>query len=598
MDLQTSERAQAFREMADKLQTAIDDKLAPRQTNTARKVRMAEQAESEGRRLKVLQDKLRAIADGLDDLTLPDDLQAIRTLVQVETLLDHPTCPTHETAAKRLRQARINAANYEAARAALLGLGDPSIGDKTEVDPAFASGLPDDELTDDTIQDLIEYFDPAKALPATVPGADALLGELDNLEPDPTPATGDAAMRERITFVLAYPISVITQKGSGLTKDWGQSQLELAREIETANKNRKTVLKWIERRLSSLEHEPDEISVEDEQRVADAGVICEVCQRHRSLYELETGLKVCAICEADLDRAAQKAAESTSDPTPTQVPLLPETPPAPPTQMFLPVTHLRSQVEHVPDPPTSFVNSLRRVQLVPIQLRQRDGKKLIVDGRRRVKALLIIHDERAEDDPSVLVRAEVYDGDAWTHDAVMAIKANAERSPNTLNELQHIESLLGEGYTEKQIAEATGMPLATIRKRLKLTRLAPDLRAALDEGRIKPTVAEKAVHLPADQQAELAAQDGRITGSDVAEVRQVQVKESIDLWPEHADPTPAGEAPTPVSARVSGPHLLALIESSEGAIRELLMELRDYRARYGAGDSYASSQEPETHAST
>jgi hypothetical protein len=324
------------------------------------------------------------------------------------------------------------------------------------------------------------------------------------------------------------------------------------------------------------------ISPEEEQRVADDAVMCDRCNKHRALYYYEPQHDddfegaVCAICQAALEH--QGSTE--------QLPLLPEESPNPPETMLLPIAHFMDQIRDIPEPPKSFVESIRKVQLNSILVRKVGNSFRLVDGRRRCKAIAVIARESG-DFWGKLVRADVFDADAWTHDAVMALKGNAERSPNVLNELKHIEALASEGYTEKQIAEATGMPIQTIRKRLKLTTLTTDLRVALDEGRIKPSVAEKAVRLPALKQDELAQQAGRITAADVIESKQVQIREAVSFW---GNVLPDDE-PEPVESRLSDVQLQALIETSTGALKIALLELRVFRSRYGTQESTHASLE-------
>lgn len=83
--------------------------------------------------------------------------------------------------------------------------------------------------------------------------------------------------------------------------------------------------------------------------------------------------------------------------------------------------------------------------------------------------------------------------DGWMADT-LTLAAHATRAANPAVDLDAIEALTRQGAGECDIAQATGLSLQTIQKRL---------RQALSEGRIKPSVAEAAAKLPADYQSEL-----------------------------------------------------------------------------------------------
>ncbi len=81
-----STNAEKLRTIAESMQKAIDDKFRDRLTNTAKRAREAASAESEGERLKRLQDTINNIADALEngENTL---LDKIDSKAQVETLM-------------------------------------------------------------------------------------------------------------------------------------------------------------------------------------------------------------------------------------------------------------------------------------------------------------------------------------------------------------------------------------------------------------------------------------------------------------------------------------------------------------------------------
>jgi len=72
-----------LREMADNLQKHIDDKLAPRETNTPRRARMAASVRADGVNLQNAQRAMRALADAIDQNRLPIQLAGSWTKTKI-----------------------------------------------------------------------------------------------------------------------------------------------------------------------------------------------------------------------------------------------------------------------------------------------------------------------------------------------------------------------------------------------------------------------------------------------------------------------------------------------------------------------------------
>jgi len=136
--------------------------------------------------------------------------------------------------------------------------------------------------------------------------------------------------------------------------------------------------------------------------------------------------------------------------------------------------------------------------------------------------------------------------------AIMATD-NLHRKENPLTDLYAIERLIEKyaplvapGATADQIddlprsliyqiARDLHLPIGTVKKRLKLRRLLPELRAAMVNGDLAESVAYAVAALPKPDQAKLVdtlTEVGRITGQDVRDVRQVQIRREVDLWGE------------------------------------------------------------------
>lgn len=153
----------------------------------------------------------------------------------------------------------------------------------------------------------------------------------------------------------------------------------------------------------------------------------------------------------------------------------------------------------------------KRGQLQPVILNAtgEHDKYQIVDGRRRIAALRELGKHH--------VRAYVYKVNPIV-EASLAITANAVRGANPVSDALAIIDLAGAGYSERDIARATGLAVGTIRKRMKLAALHDDIFRGMRAGTVAIGVAERVASLPAKRQealAELLDKKGKITGEDV-----------------------------------------------------------------------------------
>jgi len=74
--------------------------------------------------------------------------------------------------------------------------------------------------------------------------------------------------------------------------------------------------------------------------------------------------------------------------------------------------------------------------------------------------------------------------------AAAAAVLNIARKSNPLNEAQSLQRLLMLGMDREQIADTLGIPLQTIKKRLRLLTLPSTFQKAIAQGTIKPGVVE------------------------------------------------------------------------------------------------------------
>jgi hypothetical protein len=115
----------------------------------------------------------------------------------------------------------------------------------------------------------------------------------------------------------------------------------------------------------------------------------------------------------------------------------------------------------------------------------------------------------------------------------MALALHAARSASPASELAAIEAILASGEEEaatvKEIAAQTGMPVQTVRRRLRLRALSAGLREAFDRGEITPSVAEAAAKQPNGVQSALAEKLGtgeRLTLGIVRELARGRTRQA------------------------------------------------------------------------
>lgn len=223
-----------------------------------------------------------------------------------------------------------------------------------------------------------------------------------------------------------------------------------------------------------------------------------------------------------------------------QLQLLPDKPPKPKGMRVkvwaLPKTYARPVAEWVRTMPHTGV--FQSVALVQTE----DGYRW-ADGRKRGASVLAAYDQfGAPDDVPALVFSK---GTPLRLAAAITLMANLQRHESPASEMEAIEQIMADGITDpKVIARDLGVPVQTIQKRLALQALAPELRTALDEGRIYPSVAERAAKLDPERQRKLVGileEKGTVIGHDVAEAKKVRQAEAVALLPDDVFESPSAE---------------------------------------------------------
>jgi ParB-like chromosome segregation protein Spo0J len=155
----------------------------------------------------------------------------------------------------------------------------------------------------------------------------------------------------------------------------------------------------------------------------------------------------------------------------------------------------------------------------------------VIDGARRLDDAKREGMERV---PATILPPETSDLEAAAH----RITANLSRRANPAHESEALQRLydayrqegLSAEEAPKAIAAALGISLGVVKQRLKLNSLPIELRQAVAEGKVAASVAGSIANLSQDQQRVLAEsfiQTGKLSATDVAEVRRVEREEQL-----------------------------------------------------------------------
>lgn len=244
------------------------------------------------------------------------------------------------------------------------------------------------------------------------------------------------------------------------------------------------------------------------------------------------------------DEAVAVADEATDEES--QLKLLPDTPYRPKAKRIklsdLPSVSVRPTAEFAAN--VKAVGVWQSIAVVERHPSDSADLYLIADGRRRIAASRLAE---FADIPALVFPAHTPIATAYA----MTLSLNMQRSPNIAGELEAIEGLIRDGANEQHIAKELGIPVVTIRKRLKLGRLIPELREGLNVGRIWPGVAEKAAVLSTDQQRQLVpvlGEKGTVRGTDVDALKRVRQTEAVASLPVEVFTSP----PNPADAVAGG----------------------------------------------
>jgi ParB-like chromosome segregation protein Spo0J len=263
-------------------------------------------------------------------------------------------------------------------------------------------------------------------------------------------------------------------------------------------------------------------------------------------------------------------------------------------------------------PSRQLIESVGRLgQLQPVVVDGSRARYGLIDGRRRVRAIELLLEDGNERAPGTIDAVMVTGGDRYGDPAraVIALALHGVRSSSPVAELQAIELILAlggsQGEAVKRITRETGMSAQTIRRRLKLRRLSPTLRAAFEHGEITAAVAEAAARLSEGQQAQLEqtlADSGLLTLAAVREIARERTSQAAldlpdGLFAEHATPwqlTMRGHLQAALDAIPAGERHRAIAEAIAKAQSETTPQ--DEQASREETATASETTDPDTEA--
>ncbi len=168
-----------------------------------------------------------------------------------------------------------------------------------------------------------------------------------------------------------------------------------------------------------------------------------------------------------------------------------------------------------------------------------DGCYEVLDGMRRIWA--------AREAKLTEIPARVAVGERRSH-AILTLITNEQRSTNPVSEYRSITKLADDEFSETEIARLTGMPVQTIRKRLRIRQLIDPFFDMFELGDLTAALAEELAKLPEGEQREVlhrANVDGeKLTHGLLQDVRAVRRENAVmELLPgleeiEEQEPSP------------------------------------------------------------
>jgi ParB/RepB/Spo0J family partition protein len=177
--------------------------------------------------------------------------------------------------------------------------------------------------------------------------------------------------------------------------------------------------------------------------------------------------------------------------------------------------------------PTWMVESIKhRGVVVPIiVLDLGDDGYIVIDGKRRLAA--------ARKLKLATIPARVFDALDWANPEALTVALNEERAPNQIAEFDSVIILRRRGFSEQEVARATGLSVPSIVGYDELEMaVRKDIIDGVRRGKVRFTTLRQIARLTQQSQAKLAVtldQKGTILGRDVKPLLEAEETAKDDL---------------------------------------------------------------------
>lgn len=168
-------------------------------------------------------------------------------------------------------------------------------------------------------------------------------------------------------------------------------------------------------------------------------------------------------------------------------------------------------------------------QLVPVLVRNDGGRPVLAAGFSRWRAVTELNKDRKPADHIRLICS--YIGMDEREAYLANYKENRLRNQTTpLDDAHQFSQMERWGWSVKEIAEKCGVKESVVRRGLKLATTTPELKQALQSGRLKASAALSIAKLSAEQQKALVAGNGTVSADKLAAAtgRKPTAKQRID----------------------------------------------------------------------
>jgi ParB/RepB/Spo0J family partition protein len=217
-------------------------------------------------------------------------------------------------------------------------------------------------------------------------------------------------------------------------------------------------------------------------------------------------------------------------------------------------------------PPVEMVESVRSLGIFqPVALIDTGNREYpfrVAAGRRRLAAANAVGLD--------FVPALVFPAGTPTHVAAsIALTENMNRRPNPISELEQIETLVAEGANEAMIVRDLRIPLAVLRRRMRLSNLIPEFRQALTEGRINVTICQDIARHSTDEQRTILGifqQTGRVTPADLRRIREAREGASLGDLEQNDRAAAVDDAIVTAAGTEGWAAVLAALQAAERAV--------------------------------